>query len=118
MFHLHVHEAKGSTVQGHMNLIHTEREAMQSLMAILQTSLGSESDHALHAYNFTDAEGLSINGYWDDGEWVGSHILKEQFIEHERCNLIVTSLHGGFDLGKTHFEQIKMAGLDVMKKKL
>ena len=48
--------------------IHTEHEAIQSLRVILQTSLGSKSDHILYAYNFTDAEDLSVNRYYSDGE--------------------------------------------------
>ena len=118
MFHSELHEVKGSIFQGHLNPIHTEHEAIQSLSAILQTSLGSKSDHILYAYNFTDAEGLSVNGYYDDGEWTGSKILKELLIEHEIKDaiLIVTRLHGGFNLGKIRFEYIKMAGVEALKK--
>ena len=73
---------------------------IQSLRAILQTSLGSKSDHILYAYMFTDAEGLSVNGYYDDVEWTGSKILKELLIEHEikDATLLVTHQHGGINL--------------------
>ena len=53
VLHSELQEVKGSIFQGHLNPIHIEHEAIQSLRTILQTSLGSKSDHILYAYKIT-----------------------------------------------------------------
>ena len=116
MVHSNKVALKGSIFQGHLYQIHTEGEAIQALRAISQDEHLVRSDHIMYAYNFTDAEGQTKSGYFDDKEWRGSSVLASLLEQKSATDviLIVTRKFGGTHLGKKRFELIKEVALEVI----
>ena len=116
MVHSNPIRLKGSVFQGHLYQIHTEGEAIQALRAITQHERLARPDHVIYAYNFTNAEGQTKSGYFDDKEWRGSSVLCSVLEQKSVTDaiLIVTRKFGGTHLGKKLFDLIKQVATEVV----
>ena len=89
---------------------------MQSLRALLQNDLTSESDHIIYAYNYCGENGQSVTGHCTNGDWGASSILCELLKQKNISNAIfvVTPKYGSINLLKQRFQIIKQVAINVL----